>query len=238
MTLIGCDKIIATNSEIMGILENRMPSLLKKTYWIPIASNIPRIGNCFKNSQVPTPVISYFGMLYEGKGLKVILDTIAHLKDRGIPFKFKIIGGGMIDHENYEERIKSEIKNRSLTDFVDWVGLVSADIVSEELSQSRVIFLPYDSGLSDRRGSFMAAIAHGRPVLTSPPIVEMSFLKNGMNALWPQKPTSKHYAQLLEKLLTDDNLISKLSKGACLLGCRFNWDQIARDHERVFSGLR
>jgi glycosyltransferase involved in cell wall biosynthesis len=236
--LFGSAKIIATNSEIMRILEYRLPPLLKRTYWIPIGTNILPSQKLNSHKSFHRPIISYFGMVYPGKGFEVILETIELLRDRGNTFKFKFIGGGMVDNGDYEEHVRFEIRKRNLTGIVDWMGLVPEDIVSRELSKSRTVFLPFDSGLSDRRGSFMAAIAHGRPVLTSPPVVEMPFLKNGVNVMWPEKSEVKQYVRILERLLTDDSLVSALSRGAFLLGNKFQWSKIARDYEMVLSRPR
>ena len=238
LNLFGSTKIIATNSEIMGILEKRLPSLLKKTYWVPIGTNISPPVNWFDLKPVPSPTIAYFGMLYPGKGLDLILDTIELLRDRGNSFVFKIIGGGMLGHEDYEERYRYEIQKRNLANIVDWVGLAPEETVSQELRKSRIVFLPFDRGLSDRRGSFMAAVAHSRPVLTSPPVVIMPYLKNGTNVVWPQTTSAKHYADLLEQLLADDRFVSKLSEGALQLGFKFQWDKIARDYERTLSSCQ
>ena len=101
------------------------------------------------------------------------------------------------------------------------------------LSMSRFVFLPYDQGLSDRRGSFMAAIYHKKAVLTSPPIVRMSALKNGINVIWPEQTSLEHYIKLTEKMLDDSKLIQRLEKGAEELSSQFKWEKIAAAYESV-----
>ena len=160
--LAGSDKIIATNSEIMTLLEKHVPLFLKKTYWIPIGSNILSAKCYAKRCDFSQPVISFFGMLYPGKGLSLILDVLQELKERGRPFHFKFIGGGMLGLKSYEDHFQKEIEARGLHDIVEHLGLLPAEEVSAWIQASRFLFLPYDLGLSDRRGSFMAAIAHGK----------------------------------------------------------------------------
>ena len=60
----------------------------------------------------------------------------------------------------------------------------------------------------------MAAISHKKAVLTSPPIVRMSALKNGDNVIWPEQASLEHYIKLAEKMLDDCKLIQRLEKGA------------------------
>ena len=233
LMLLGCHKIIATNSEIMHLLENHLPFFLKKTYWIPIGSNIFR-AECHREKCVsPQPVISFFGMLYPGKGLSLILDVLEELKKRGHLFRFKFIGGGMLGLKSYEDNFREDIAARGLEDTVEHLGLLPAEEVSEWIQASRFLFLPYDSGLSDRRGSFMAAIAHGKAVLTSPPAIEMPFIKNGQNSLWPLESSVQAYSSLAQRLLSDDELISRLEIGATELRSYFTWEKIAAEHELV-----
>jgi glycosyltransferase involved in cell wall biosynthesis len=232
LLMLWCSsRIIATNSEIMSILERHLPFLLKKTHWIPIASNILPSEVDRGRKEPPYPIVSYFGMLYPGKGLDLILDTLEELKKRGEHFSFKFIGGKIIYYQSYERDFKRNLEKRKLKDVVDQIGYVPSKEVSEWLTKSRFVFLPYDKGLSDRRGTFMAAIAHGKPVLTSPPIVPKSFLKNGINVIWPNEICLDAYVEMAQKLLHDDELISKLEKGAKGLSRLFSWEKIAEKYE-------
>ncbi len=233
--LWGCHKIIATNSEIMHLLEKHVPLFLKKTYWIPIGSNILPAKYYEKRDDSSQPIISFFGMLYPGKGLSLILNVLQELKKRGHSFRFKFVGGGMLGLKSYEDHFQKDIAGRGIQDTVEHLGLLPAEDVSGWIQASRFLFLPYDSGLSDRRGSFMAAITHGKAVLTSVPAVEMPFLKPGENALWPENPGFDSYVSLAERLLLDDELLREIEQGAEKLARQFSWEQIAQDHELVLQ---
>jgi glycosyltransferase involved in cell wall biosynthesis len=234
LMLFGCRKIIATNSEVMVLLERHLPFFLCKTYWIPIGSNIqPTAARTAATHGSEGPIFCYFGMVYPGKGLSLILDVLKGLKDQGVHFRFKFIGGGMPGAEGLEKDLQREIVEKGLQDRVEHLGLVTQEEASSWIQSSRFIFLPYDSGLSDRRGSFMAAIAHGKAVLTTPPAVEMAFLKNGFNVLWPEKPSAEGFLLIIEKLLRDDGLLATIEKGAAELSRQFQWRKIARDYELV-----
>ena len=235
LILWGSSKVIATNSEIMSILTKHLPFFLNKTYWIPIASAIEPRSQQAELDRPSLPIISYFGMLYPGKGLYLILDVLEELIKRGHHFAFKFIGGWIIYHKSYEATFRNDIKARNLNGTVETLGMIPARDVSTWLNKSRFVFLPYDSGLSDRRSSFMTALVHGKAILTSPPIVEMPFFKNGVNVLWPDEPTVQNYTQLIEQLLENDNLIWSLEKGAQKLSLDFNWKKIAADYESTLA---
>jgi glycosyltransferase involved in cell wall biosynthesis len=176
-------------------------------------------------------------MLYSGKGLDLILECLRRLKEGGYSFTFKFVGGGMIAQEEYEAAFRKDIFRRNLQDEVEHLGLVADWEVSHWLSRSRFVFLPYDRGVSDRRGTLMAAIAHGRAVLTSPPAVEMPCFKNGVNICWPNQHAVGEYLPWMERLLRDDRLIERLETGARRLAPLFDWRQIVLDHELVLEHL-
>lgn len=233
--LLGCSKIIATNTEIMTILEKHIPSLLRKTFWIPIGSNISPSYDHEEGREFYDPIVCYFGMLYPGKGLNLILDVLETLKKRELQFSFKIIGGGIIYYKNFESDFKNDLKKRELDGMVEHIGHLPAKEVSKWLRRSRLVFLPYDRGMSDRRGSFMAAIRHGNAVLTSPPVVPLPFLKRDINVMWPHEPTVSGYVSLLERMLKDDELVKRLRVGAKELSNFFSWDKIASEYELVLN---
>ena len=81
----------------------------------------------------------------------------------------------------------------------------------------------------------MAAIAHGKAVLTSPPALEMPFFKNRINVLWPNTPTVAAYTNLAEMLIEKTELLKTIEIGAKELSAQFTWKNIARDHEIVLQ---
>jgi glycosyltransferase involved in cell wall biosynthesis len=224
-------KIIATNSEVLTILQKRLPNFLRKTYHIPIASAIDP-SPCMEPERRPAKaLITFFGMLYPGKGLYLILDILEQLRRKGYRFDFKFIGGGIIYHKSYEAKFRNEIDRRNLRTIVETLGTLPDREVTAWLNRSRFVFLPFESGLSDRRSSLMTALVHGKAVLTAPPVVDMPVFKNGINILWPRQPRLTEYLGLVERLLEDDRLVRRLEYGASLLSQVFNWDKIAEAYE-------
>lgn len=238
LNLCGSHQIIATNSEIITILEKWVPELMEKTFWIPIGSNITPVELTLNRTQETIPVISFFGMMYPGKGLGLILEVLRKLKQKGHQFKFKFIGGGMIDHEFYEIEFQKIVVKKNLHDCIQHLGLISASEASHWLNKSRFVFLPYEKGLSDRRGSFMAVVAHHKAILTSAPIVEMPFLVNNKNVIWPVTPTIDGYLEKVESLISDDKLVRSLEEGVKEISGYFSWEKISEDYEKVIKHNR
>lgn len=234
MMLFSSERIVATNSEIMSIIERRLKFLLGKTYWVPIGSSIfPRVENNDRKKKVP--VISCFGMLYPGKGVGLILDTIEELKRRKVAFIFSFIGGEIIYHRDFKKRLLRDVEYRGLKNIIEFTGFISEQEVSDRLRESQFLFMPYTRGLSDRRSTFMAAITHGKPVLTSAPILPLPFLKNGINVLWPESDTPAAYADCAQQLLDNDEWSAEMGRAAKILSESFSWDRIVAEYELVLE---
>ena len=149
---------------------------------IPIGSNIAptpppgydrarwreRIGVTAKDF-----LIGYFGFLNESKGGDTLISALAILANRKARAKLLLIGGrtGTSDAANaaFDAKIEKMIERYELEERVIRTGFVTAEEVSAHLLACDAVVLPYRDGVSFRRGSFMAALAHGCPVITTQP---------------------------------------------------------------------
>jgi glycosyltransferase involved in cell wall biosynthesis len=234
LQLLGSSKaVVATNTEIVHLLEKYLPFFLKKVRQIPIGSNIrplaaPRydLEEKYKLRR-GVPIVSYFGMCYPGKGMAVLFETAKLLK-KSLDFRMLVIGGGMSDDETHYEQAREKVRACGVDDNVTWTGRLAAEDVSTLLSRSDVVLLPYELGVSDRRGSLMAALAHGKAIVTAAPSIPGFPFKRWENMVWPDSYDAKEFAELVARVLDDNQLRSRLGSGARLLAEEYQWPSIAK----------
>lgn len=228
--------LVATNSEIVYLLDKRLPFFGRKTVTIPIGSNIPPSGRLTDTGAlrkkyeltVNVPIVSYFGMCYPGKGMDTLLSTANILASRyGLDFRLVLIGGGGSDVDYYHREMQKLSDSHGVSDRVVWTGKISAGEVSTLLSMTDVVLLPYEAGVSDRRGSLMAALAHGRAIVTSPPRLRFAYFRNQENMVWPKQHETEAFAGEVLRILRDDALRKRLEKGALRLSKCYQWADIA-----------
>ena len=137
-----------------------------------IGSNITVIDDDIK----PDPgkvTISYFGSVYPGKGIEHMLDIWKKIKQQDTDNKyiFKIIGDIGTENSNhfadYHKQVWKWITKYGLKDSIEVTGYLSDEDVSREIKRSSMATLFYEDGLTLRRGSFLAYLAHGIPIITS-----------------------------------------------------------------------
>jgi glycosyltransferase involved in cell wall biosynthesis len=182
-------------------------------------------------------VWAYFGFLNESKGAETLIRALA--KSTGS--RLLMIGGrvGSSDATNraYAARIEALIGELGLTDRVQWTGYVPEEQVSAAFLGTDVVVMPYRDGVSFRRGSLHAALAHGCAIVSTTPRVPLPELGHGENILLvpPQDPQALSEAVLR---LRDPALRRRIGDGARVSAQQFTWERIAqRTVDEVFRPL-
>ena len=83
----------------------------------------------------------------------------------------------------YLQRVQALVDQLGLSERVRWTGFTAAAEVSANFFASDIAVLPYRDGASFRRGSLMAAIAHGMPVISTEPTGHVPDMLHGQN-IW------------------------------------------------------
>lgn len=176
-------------------------------------------------------LIGYFGFLSASKGGETLAQALARLANAGRPVRLILIGApaGSSDPTDveYGARVQSLIDRLGLGGRILRTGFIRAAEVSAHLLACDAVALPYRDGASLRRGSLMAALAHGCPVVSTTPAVPHSGLFDGENVrlVPPEDPAA--LAQALAELMDAPGARARLSRGARSLADEFTWEKIA-----------
>lgn len=128
--------------------------------WLPVPSTISVAASSSKPSASGAGVIGHFGT-YGEHSSRVLRPAIAAILERSPEVRIRLIGRG---GDAFIAR------NRELAvhgDRLTATGEVSSSDVSIEIQGCNVMLQPYLDGVTTRRTSIMAALAHGRPVVTN-----------------------------------------------------------------------
>lgn len=201
----------------------------KRVHSTTIGTNIKVVSNEFIGHK--EKVVSYFGSVYPGKGIEKLLRVWKMLGDQDSVYKFKIIGDVGTEETNhfseYHRQVWKWIEQYGLHDKIEVTGYLSDEKVSEEISKSYVAVLPYEDGLTLRRGSFLAYLAHGIPIVTALGDDEANelFLEHAGVSMVDSEidfcNAVKKYCEMTETELKDINIDNKE------LSSHFDWNKIA-----------
>jgi glycosyltransferase involved in cell wall biosynthesis len=117
-------------------------------------------------------LLAYFGLISLSKGLDTLLDALARLPAR---FRLVVIGGAATAPEDraYADAIRQQIVRLGLDQRVTITGHCTEADVSAHLLAADIAALPFAHGASFRRGSLLAALAHGLAVVTTGPTTDL-----------------------------------------------------------------
>jgi len=241
------DAAIATNEEDYQVLAH-WPLGRCVLRQIPIGSNIhPQLPAGYDRAVLRTKLsvgpdealLCYFGFLNESKGGETLFRTLAELVRRGQPVKLLMVGGqvGASDPTNvaYLQHVQALVTELGLSGRVLWTGFIDPEQVSAYLRAADICVLPYRDGASYRRGSFMAALAHGLPIVSTQPRVGVASLRDGQNILLVAPDDVTATAAAAERLIAAPELRARLRDGALELAQQFTWDSIATKTVQLYE---
>ena len=216
------NNIIVTN-EVENNYIKKIPILKrKKTFVINIGSNIPASTNSFKNFSERKFDLAYFGHIRPVKGLESFISVS---KSLDASKKCVVIGQNLNKYQSYLEEL--QVKSGNVSYILN--GLVSE--TAENLSDCKIVYLPFPDGVSSRRGSLMAAALNGCIIITtySKDIVTNDFFSKYCYLVNNEFEAKKIIEQLLSKI----EFVS--AKDSSVLMDMFSWDEIAKKHFKEYS---
>lgn len=184
-------------------------------------------------------LLGYFGFVHESKGADLLVEALAALPGS---VHLVFIGGrtGDSDRANnaaFVARLDEMVERLGLSARVHWTGFLDDAGVSAHLQACDLMVLPYRDGVSLRRGTLMAALAHGRPILSTLPPGPVAELRHGENIWLVPAEDVEALAQAVRALLADAALRERLGAAAGETAGLFSWERIAVETERFFSEL-
>jgi glycosyltransferase involved in cell wall biosynthesis len=232
--------VIVTNHEDAARLAH-----LPCTALIPIGSNIlARVDDASPwraraGADGSTALIGYFGLINQSKGVDTLLGALRRLLDAGVRARLLLIGAvaGDSDPSNisHSQHIDALIEKLRMTEHIHRTGYVDETDAAGFLAACDVVALPFTDGASYRRGSLMAAIRLGCPIVTTHPAVSIPGFTHGEH-MWLVPPgTEEALADGLGTLLNDAALRDRLRRGAASLAENFEWTAIARSMLTFFE---
>jgi glycosyltransferase involved in cell wall biosynthesis len=180
--------------------------------------------------------IGYFGFMNESKGGETLLRALAELNARGYVIGLLHIGGqtGASDPTNaaYAAKLAALTSELRLGDAVHLTGFLDDRGVTHAFAACDALALPYVDGASFRRGTLMAAIAHGCAIVTTTPTVPVPVFVEGEAMLFVPPSDPHALADGLERILRDPALRTRLQHGALRIAPEFGWHGIAAETAR------
>ncbi len=237
---------ISANEEVTAMVRRRLPAWLAGGLTeIPIGSNIapaPVADRAAVLARLSLPanalLVAHFGLVYPGKGLETLLDALTQVRRRHPRAHLVIVGDIREEDRAYRAGLQARVERLGLRSVVVWTGRMTDADASGVLSAADLFVVPFDEGASIRRGSLMAGLAHGCPVISTLPARPSAWLRDGEALALVVPRDVPALAERMVALLDAPAERRRLAAAACTLAERFAWPAIAAHTREIYGSVR
>lgn len=176
--------------------------------------------------------ILYVGRLEPVKGLLVLLEAMAGLRDHHPDMQLTVVGDG-----SARSAIEAEAQRLGLTDMIDFVGYKTQDEVAALLPLSDMLVLPsFAEGVPV---VLMEAMASGKPVIASRVAGVQELVEDGVNGFTVPSGDSIALAERIEQLFADPVARERMGQaGRQTVEQNFNVDVEARSLAQLLAAVQ
>ncbi len=180
-------------------------------------------------------LILYFGMLRPDKSLFSLLYAVDLLQSRSVPVHLVLVGkdpGG-----KYSRYLHSYLKKPGKEKYFHVLKELPAPEVSSLLKQSDLVVLPYSDGVTEKRGSFAAAVTHECNIVTTRTGATSSFIYDNPSIIFTKSLRTKDLAEAIQAGLESPPKGPDVQAKKKEIKEFFDWNQIVKKYILVFQGL-
>lgn len=174
-------------------------------------------------------VICFFGYIRPNKGIENLLEVFWSLiKNDGYKNLKLIIIGGI--YPAYKRKISFYLKNPLLENKIIFQEYADENLVSKIFKIVDFCVLPYDDGLTNKRGSFFACLFHRLPIITTYSKYLPDGLENYKNVMIITPQNKIELKKAMIELINNNSLRNNLSKNITEALKKYSWESIAQYH--------
>lgn len=220
--------VIFTSSFEKATVEQAFPSAFLRraeTSVINIGSNIASSAP-HERAHDEAPRIVYFGLIRPNKGIEDFLRVSQLSRETGRSWEFLLVGQPSERHQHYVEAVLAAARDHGVTVVTD----APEPAVARLLEATTAAYLPFPDGASERRGSLIATLQAGVPVVTT----EGPQTPDEMDDVLLYAQTPSQALARLDFLVADSTFRSRVAMRSTSYAERFHWRHIVDQHKVVY----
>lgn len=251
--LLFSDKIVVTNKFDRGTISQWLPFLKKKVEYTAggtghylkadgsIRTEALNFKAGFKGAKSNEVILSNFGFMVSHKGIEELLEAMYILRKKGYSLKLLAIGGFDIEinsSSSYFSKLQKIAGRFNLTPYIKWTGFCDSRQASLFLLASDICVMPFLDGASEWRSSFLDALSHELPVVTTCTRKTPEELVNRVNCILVPPGDPHRLAGAIEELINSPELRNSLGRAAGeLYNIHYHWPVIAKKTSGIYMEL-
>lgn len=248
LSVLSSSRVIVTERQNLSEIGCALPLSRGKLHHVPLGANIePSLAADFDRLSQRTGygatesdlVIVYFGFISPSKGVETLLHAFRRLlaEHPECPARLLLVAGREPVEPAYaplHRQVEALLAEPPLCEHVFWTDYCSIEEVSAYLASADLAVLPFNDGVSLRRGSLLAVLAHGLPVISTPATNYKNELDEE-NGIFLAPNDEQALSMAMVTLAKDVNRRAKLALQAKKFATTFSWPTIAAQTQHIYQ---
>jgi glycosyltransferase involved in cell wall biosynthesis len=233
------DRVFFTYEAAMKKTSRRLPWRKKAFDCLSVGSNIELQSqnmpqeNSMGDAEPRTRILLHFGGMHPTHLFGHMLSAL-EICQRKCEFPMTLVCIG-VSHDQVIRKAQ-ELGYSKLQSAIQGLGYLSASEVSLWLQRCDLVLAPFMDGVSTRRGSFMAAISHGCPVITTRGWATSDQIPWEKFCLLAPADSPERFSEMVLGALSSPQELVRLGEHAKDYAEKmFSWKQIAQDFSRALA---
>lgn len=222
----GAERMIFTSDFEMNYSVKFAPWLANRSLVIPIGSFISTPSESGKKD---LDEIVSFGLIRANKGIEQVIALAALIKAQNLPLSVRIIGSIDPKQPQYFEALQTASRDLPIT----WDIGLSEPQVANLLARSRIAYMPFPDGASERRSSLLAVLLNGVATISTMGAFTTSELAEALEF----SDTPEQTLLAIKQLLEQPERLQSLAQRAREYGQRRSWSYIAARHVELYQKM-
>ena len=238
--------ITATTREDCRWLGSWLPGVARRVVHVPIGANLePDPGPDFSREDYRRKLgiaddetaACHFGFVFRNKLIEDLLAALRQAVNTGAGLRLVFMTGVERTEGSYGAQVLELIEELGLRSRVVHTGFLPPREVSRCFGACDFASLLFRDGASFRRGSILAAMAHGLPIVSCSNGPVPAGIQNGENMLLSEAGDVGGIAENMLRLCRDGDLRQKLARASLKTAERFAWPAIAKRTIALYRGM-
>lgn len=200
---------------------------------IPVGSNLPVADAPPAGTMHAGTTVGYFGFVNPAKGVETLLKGFREARRQTPALRLVMVCALRAD-DPYHRELLQTIAASDLRDAVTVTGELEDAEAAATLARCSMVVLPFRDGVSLRRTTLMAALALGRPVISTCATVQPAALQEGRDVLLVPPSDAMALAHAITDLANDPARQAALSAASLRVARGFTWPAIAARTEELY----
>jgi len=231
LLVLGTNEVLTNTHERVRILRRWFPWRRERIHYRPNSSHIPvAVSNAercaaLRAERAPGAqvVVATFGTYHRDKNFEVVIEASGEVQCE-LPLALWLLGDASPAQPAYMEMLRGQVRERGLEAAAWWPGRMDPTEISRCLAASDIFVLPQPDGHLTRSSAFMAAAAHGLPVIAVRNDENQKDFEHGENVWLVDASRAELFAQAIRQLADDAALRARLGSNLrALYEKRFSW---------------